>query len=208
MLVPNSSLKNTSIETCFVGRLSVPFVFVQNTTLFCCGYFILFKVLNFGRNWSVNNWHLLWWSPSKAGGLGFNFGENHPFWSTTSCCGWEALKWREGEKRGKAKYGNGEHLLHCSHFVRPEKTLSLAGRHYHRASACSSSGVQTGPRKDKLEQGARQRPRPLRVESRKTRHKITVKGHPSKETKDREWILMTHEEGEDEETKDVTVTSS
>lgn len=118
MLVPNCSLKNMSIETCFVGRqlLSAPFVCVRNTALFCCGYFIQFKFLNFGRNWSVN--HLLWWSPSKAGRLGFDFGENHPFWPTTNCCGWEALKRREGEKRGKAEYGNGKCLLHCSHFLR------------------------------------------------------------------------------------------
>lgn len=118
------------------------------------------------------------------------------FWGKSPILAHSQLLWLGAHKcemgHSRAWQWGLSSLLHCSPFLKPEKILSLAGHHCHRASACSSSGTQSGQTKDKLEQGPAQRPRPLKVDSGKTRNRITVKWHPNKETKDLEWILMTH----------------
>lgn len=172
---------------------------IAYSALLCVGYNagIFFP---FHPNFSALVTFLLWWSFTNVGGLYFSFGENHPFGSTTSCCGPGAPRWREDKKWDKAKHGNGGFCFCCIVLLRTEKILLLAGCHHHRPpsrppplhTTQTKANLEQGTNKDLGHQGLRGERQGTWIQSNDTQVKRQRTGSES-------WWLT--EEGEDEKAK-------
>lgn len=154
-----------------------------------CGIQCWYFFFPFHPNFSTLVTFLLWWSPTNVTLL--------QFWRKPPIPVRDQLLWAgSSQMEGRWEMGQSKvwqwgilFLLHCPSKDGENPQLSGLSPSQGPPPARSSSNKGQARTRDK------QRPRPLRVESRKTKNMNTVKWHPSKETKAREWILMIYRGG-------------